>query len=690
MHKRQLDAKPYTNIIRKTTMRNQDIYVPPITGSRDVTDQADVIVLMCLEQLDKLEANRQYIQMYYDEVSKNRFDNEAFDSLIQFAADIIDVTDSFIDDRDMITQCTAAVLCSAAVFVDGIDELYTQLPRREQTEVDNAVSKFHMLVDEIKSFTRRVPYNRGELPTRGGRDSYGRADRDSRGGRSRGNSFDRRTNDRGGRSSYRGARDSVRGGGRRGIERQPPKEFEDRTLGGGSLLEKFNKTNPRASTPVPEPTRNTAQTRQSRFNELEVTRRPRTGAERKSEPMYRTPPPEEITPKDGEKVYIDEKGNKFLITPATEQNAQDRKNPFQGIPVCRPGVKAFFQLNNNGDIVGIVTMPIPEEEILDKSKHDATRFFSNWGNKQKEVDHLATQKALGDLQTKKHLEQLEKQFDELYKSDDDGVIKIMPEIDTAALYVVKDFTTYEAHQDFVETGKQLALNSISNETTRNYVQNKIDDLPINYNAVKFNPITLKGEAAQKSLELRNLRSFTSIRDKMFELEELLPSSTLYVMDSIATEWVNEQLRIRFNGVMFIDSFMSDIEDLIGALAEEGITVEFTNLAPMLVGTVLYPHDNTSADICRLTGLELNGELRVKFAKATNVTIIQIDSDELALFMEGNKGIVNSTTWATMTMALDVVDVLSKPFTANNILVTRDNRMVNVTKSANKGDYILSK
>lgn len=326
---------------------------------------------------------------------------------------------------------------------------------------------------------------------------------------------------------------------------------------------------------------------------------------------------------------------------------------------------------------------------MDRERHDTTRFFTTWGPKTRLPNHKATAKALGHIQTKALIREIEKEIEAKYNFDD---LEELPAIDVDKMYVASSITTYEPHEDFVATGRQILLDEVKHEHVKEMFSEGIETATINYTAIEFCGWTIVGDAAKKVMELKGLSSFSAIKNKLFELDELIPSSTLHELDVIATNWVNDyvQYNLGISG-WTIDSFMNDIDELITELAKVySITTEFTSKAALLVGTVLCPMTNRDADIRALTGLSEDGPFTVKFGKMSNITLIQIDSDELAIYLTGLSGTITRDSWPTLSMALDVVNTLSKPTTAEMVLITKDNRKIHVSPTDVVGSYIVSR
>lgn len=682
------------------------VYVPVIKASREVEDIVDLISLAAVKALRSLSKDIIFVDMYLADISANGYDNELYDKLVQLIADMVDAERCSHDDDAIAGLAESCVVGLAAVYISEDKRQANLLTTAEYDVLENCLAAFDNMMAQLDR-----PARRG-----GNRDRVDRRDYD--GGRSRGNSRDRgrRSNRRDdyddyddgyGRRrdaprsprnnreafDYRGNRSPDRGRGGRNSGRRPPAAYEDYhdanevTPGRNETMK--DKLRAQESD-VPQIRR--AQTVKERHHGEEVP----VGGHNTTQPITRSRRQAtravvaEETPvaNSGEILHEKEDGVIIRTILATQDNMMGRKTPYSVIPIFPMTVDGYFTLNSKGDITGVIGLPKSEED-MNRARHDASRFFKAWGNKTREANHRATAKALGDIQTKAKISEIETQLANKYDFD---TLEQLPVVDTDTLYVVKTMTTYEPHEDFVSTAQELLLSEIGHEHVHEMFATDIGEIPINYSAVEFCGLSLTGDAASKAMELKSLTSFSAIRNKLLELESLLPSSSLHELDSIATNWVND-LVLYTLGVLgwTIDSFMLDIDDLTKALSDKlFISTAFTSQAANLVSTVLCPLTNKDEDIRNLTGLAEDGPFTVKFGKLTNITIIRVDSDEFGLYLDGLSGCVTRDSWSSLSMALDIVTTLSNAHTAEMLLVTSDNRKIHVTAGNAVGEYILSR
>ena len=677
------------------------VYVPLIESSPEVEDIASILALTACRVLRNLSAKVPFVDMYLEEVSRNGYDNRLFDELIQLLADMVDANGTHHDDGLIESDACDVVLGQSALFVAGDKARERLLTDPELEVLDDCVRVFEITLDQLRRPARQSRgrgrgRDSGRSRDRGRnieREDYNGGNRDydsRRGSRSRGRGRGEQTRERG---AYRGSNSNSRSG--RNAGRQPPVETyydvhsdRDHDRGhnvstkermrqeeyGGRRAETVNENHRGREVPVG---------RSAPVQEQRVPRR-ETREERNVTPEV----VDTTVNQPEEKWFEKEDGSRVKIIEANKWNMKGRNSPYTVVPVFPMTVDGYFTLKSSGDITGVISLPKKEED-MDRQRHDVSKFFKSWGSKTREANHKATSKALGDLQNQAVITQLEKEIADKY---DFSKLEEYPNIDASLLYVVKDITTYELHEDFVSTGKQLLLDEIGEEHIKEMFGENVDNIPINYSAVSFYGWSLTGDAATKAMELKGLRSFTAIKNKLYELESVVSDSILHELDLLATNWVNEYIQYTLGVEQWnIDSFMLDIDDLITELATTlGITTAFTNAASKLVESALCPLNNKDPDIRALTGLSEDGPFTVKFGKLSNITLLQIDSDELAIFLEGCSGSVTHDSWSSLAMAINIINTLAKPNTAETILVTRDNRKVYVTEGKNIGEYIISR
>lgn len=685
------------------------VYLPQIQGSIDVQEIVGELAYSAVNALKDL-SEVAFVEMYETNVRRDGYDNELFDELIQLVADVVDSQEIW-DDLGYIDESVRIIIMGkSAQFTLSNPRLEKVLTDKELAVAEECAAELDNIVAQMtrpsRRGRRRDDYDDNRRGSRSSRSSRVRGSgrssdrRPYNGGRSeyepapRRNGRDRGGRDRGGRGNFDYRGNERDGRGRNNNGRRPPEDeyydIDDRRDYRGShmttkeRLRREGQPARRAETVVQDRRGHRVPVGGTR----EVTQ---SGIPVRSTPLYQANPdvvPEARAANAGEILHEQEDGRRVLIIPATQTNMRQRKTPYNVLPLFPTTVDGYFTINSSGDITGVLGLPKSEED-MERQRHDVSRFFKNWGNMTRPVNHKATAKALGDIQSKALIRQMEAEIEEKYNLND---IETLPEVDVDKLYVAKAITTYEAHEDFVSTGQHLLLEDIEHENLRKKFDEKISDIPINYSAIRFCGFSLTGIAADKALELNGLVSFSSIRNKLIELEPLVPSSTLHELDLIATDWVNNLVKRKFGILKWdIDSFLLDIEDLIAELAKDyGISVAFTSLASGLVETVLKPLTNKDKEVCDLTGLTPDGELTVKFGKLSNITLLQIDSDELALFLEEECGSVTHDSWSSMATALDVISTLSKQNTAEMMLITRDNRKIYVDQGNTKGEHILSR
>ena len=694
------------------------VYIPVIRSIPEIEDIADILSLAAVRSLKKLSETIPFVDMFLAEVSRNGYDNDMFDEVVQLIATMVEAEGCENDDGAIDEIAGQVVVGLAATFVANNPSLEKLLTGPELDVLEDCLAEISNIVNQLERPARQGRGGSRRGGARGGR----RDDRDSRRGsvdrRDYNGGNSRRDDDRGSRygQSPRGRRKSREPLNYRGNEgvrddrvsrngRQPPVAFEsyhDTTRQDSRrdnltakerlrLEEQDNRQHtPAAQTVLETRHGNRAPVGGQRTdaNPSGTLSRTEVRAARRDNNVTPDTAPSNNGLGANEHWHEKKDGSRVVVVPAVLREIKSRKGPYKVLPLFPSNTTGYFTINSDGDITGVVGVPKSEED-MDRERHDPTRFFSTWGPKTRIPNHKATAKALGHLQTKDRISEIEKELEAKYNFEE---LEELPEIDIDKMYVANSITTYEPHEDFVSTGRQILLDEVKHEHVKEMFSEGIETATINYTAIEFCGWTIVGDGAKKAMELKGLSSFSAIKNKLFELDEFIPSSTLHELDVIATNWINDYVlyNLGIRGWV-IDSFMNDIDVLIKELAKEySITTEFTSKAALLVGTVLCPMTNRDADIRELTGLVEEGPLTVKFGKMSNITLIQIDSDELDIYMAGLSGMVTRDSWPTLSMALDVVNTLSKPNTAEMVLITKDNRKIRVSQDSTIGSYIVSR
>lgn len=698
------------------------VYIPVIRSIPEIEDIVDILSLAAVKNLKKLSETIPFVDMFLAEVSRNGYDNEMFDEVVQLIANMVEAEACENDDHAIEEIAGQVVVGLAATFVANNPRLEKLLTGPEIDVLEDCLAEIANIINQLERPGRQSRGSNRRGGSRGGRGDdrdYRRGNVDRRaynGGSSR---RDDGYNDRGSRydQSPRGRRKSREPLNYRGNEdnrdnrvsrngRQPPAAFESyhdaapqdsrrrdnlTTKDRLRLEEQDNQRGTRDPQTAPgarQANRVSIGGQRTQSNNDGTQARAESRAARLENNAKAVEPVVDNKLSSNEQWYEKKDGSRVIIVPVSIREIKNRKGPYKVLPLFPVNMAGHFTLNSDGDITGVLGIPKSEED-MDRERHDPTRFFTTWGPKTRVPNHKATAKALGHLQTKALINEIEEELESKYNFDE---LEELPVIDIDKLYVANSITTYEPHEDFVSTGRQILLDEVKHEHVKEMFSEGLETATINYSAIEFCGWTIVGDAAKKAMELKGLSSFSAIKNKLFELDELIPSSTLHELDVIATNWVNDyvQYNLGIKG-WIIDSFMSDIDELVTELAREHrITTEFTSKAALLVGTVLCPMTNQDSDIRALTGLSEDGAFTVKFGKMSNITLIQVDSDELAIYLTGLSGVITRESWPTLSMALDVVNTLSKPTTAEMVLITKDNRKIHISQGDTTGSYIVSR
>lgn len=408
-----------------------------------------------------------------------------------------------------------------------------------------------------------------------------------------------------------------------------------------------------------------------------------------------------LTPYGNEVIHKLPSGKVVLILKATKANAEGYTNKYCKFPPMTPlDLQAWYILNENKEIVDLITLDNKDYD-MEKSEHETARFFQPWGTKTSLPDTEATSRELAKMQVKAQVEEIEKALVEEYDMDSEDFVKLPEDkniLDIERLHVINkdDMATIDKGDDLVGVGRRMLLESVGNEEIKELYREAVEGaevVPVNYHAMTFYNWTLGGRAAEKALELRGLNSFPSIRRKLYELSDILPSSTMRLIDSIATEWVNNVVHTRFGyDKEAINSFMLDIEGLLDFFEanDAEVLTRFKQMASNLVTTVLYPHTTSDEYVLRAMGATEDEDSLVVFGEMSNITIMNLDSDLFAVNAEMDGGTVTKTSWSSLHSVIEIIKDMAKPQVANYYLSTRDNCKMKISITNDVGVYLIER
>lgn len=409
-----------------------------------------------------------------------------------------------------------------------------------------------------------------------------------------------------------------------------------------------------------------------------------------------------LTPVGNEQLHKLPTGKTVLIVEATQANEVGRVNHYcKRTPVTPLDMRGYYILDEKKDIAGFILLD-NEDYDMDKTDHETARFFKPWGTKNSLPDPKETSRELAKLQTKAQVNLIERELVEKYGDAETGEVNIPQEddvLDFDRLHIIDNgnMACVDSNDDLVAIGKRLLLEGVANEDIKQLYREASQDgeiVPVNYHGIHFYNWSLSPESGgDKALELRGLTTHASIRRKLFELSELIPSSTMHLIDKLATDWVNNTMNRRYGYEgEAIDSYMLNIEELLDFLHGEpgDIAKNFNTLATQLVSTVLYPH-KMSEDYVRkaLQREDEEDNNEVVFASMMSITLINLDSDKFAVNAEVDGGSITMSSWPSMHSAIETIRSTSKPQVSDYYIVTRDNCKMRVSITVDAGVYSLT-
>lgn len=391
----------------------------------------------------------------------------------------------------------------------------------------------------------------------------------------------------------------------------------------------------------------------------------------------------------------------LIIRPIDAEEDEDKYpnlfNP-QFAPITAGDVQVFYLLDKNRNIVDMI---ISEEDEMVKEEHETARFFAAWGNKTGLPDVEETSKTLAKLQTNARVDEIEKQLVSRYGLDTDDAELPEKLVDISKLHIVDSDNIAQIKSlddDLVSIGRSVLFESIDNEKLKSsYMLSNIGGvvIPTNFQTAIVPDWTLNGEAGTLALELIGLKTHGSIRRKLFELADIVDSNIMKLIDKIATDWMNEFIHKQLGydyGVAL--SYMADVEQFIDWVEKDDNTLytAFCSSASLLVNTVLKPLDTNLQEVKDRFDLEGDAwDNQVIFADISNITLINIDSDDFSANLNTNKGIgtITRKTWASMWLVCKNLFGLCTPDVNKVLIVTRDNCKMQISRTYLPGEYSLS-
>ena len=296
-------------------------------------------------------------------------------------------------------------------------------------------------------------------------------------------------------------------------------------------------------------------------------------------------------------------------------------NPF-GFPVIYDAseVKAVFLLDRNKNIQDLKF--VKGTLSVDFDKHENKNLLKQQKRSSEGPDKEATLKALAEIQRKNYVEEtLAIIMGEELEGNVTG--EVSDEVDlTKPVFLDRIITGNNPSVDYVLT--------LSDTLVGSKYENLVGKMTFCYEYQYTYPLAFAGDQAKVIKELRLANDWVKMRNILAKLDTLnIEQSILTILNKRLTTIVNDLVKYRLGVDLTIDSFDTDIEDLIEVLNEQhGQASEFKRYAKHVSGTFVHVIEAGTSKFDAYFGTEDAYKDTVGICTLTEITVIPLHSDEL--------------------------------------------------------------
>lgn len=397
----------------------------------------------------------------------------------------------------------------------------------------------------------------------------------------------------------------------------------------------------------------------------------------------------EEQPKPYPFAKVNTNGKMFIDSSDFEKIPKDKRNGWSYIS-CDAFRECHYFLNDNGEIIDAVASfarsPQTEKVIVKYEDHDNRRYFnamleSDVGNT---VDAVKSSevfaKAQVQLKVKELLEQLESEAGVIGDGDETTII-------TDQTVELNEVVQGEYHQDnYLVKANLAAQNELSDKVIMG------DNISYRYLHAHQSPIMYIGEDAKTIRQIEKCKTYEDLVEFITELEQndgLLPLAT--ELNTKATYYINNILLAVFGigrDTFYMESFVTDILDVVEAMEERGLGEEFDKYAEIMKKTVLHFYDKNSNVFKGILEFPDDDIDRVHTGLVRDVTTLPIRSKDVFLPSDNKRAIVTETSYPALHKLITKTLEYVHPRVSEVVFCTIDNRQMYVYKTAKPGVYAI--
>lgn len=259
---------------------------------------------------------------------------------------------------------------------------------------------------------------------------------------------------------------------------------------------------------------------------------------------------------------------------------------------------------------------------MDYDKHENKNLLKQQKRSSNGPDKEATLKALAEIQRKNYVEEtLAIIMGEPVEGNVTGEVKEDVDL-TKPVFIDRIIAGTNPKVEYI-----LALRDALNGSK---YEDLIGKMTFCYEYQHTYPIAIRGDQAKVAKDFKLATDWIKIRNILAKLDTLnLEPSFLTMLNDKLTKIVNDLLKYRLAIDISIDSFDTDIEELIDVLDEQyGQASEFKRLAKQVATTVLNVVEAGSSKFDAYFGVSEKDDDSVAFCTISEITVLPLHSDEL--------------------------------------------------------------
>ena len=352
----------------------------------------------------------------------------------------------------------------------------------------------------------------------------------------------------------------------------------------------------------------------------------------------------------------------------------------------------YFIVDDNGVVTKDFSVVKPEYQsqyedlIMNKEQHNYTRFFNALTPRDnvEEIDYNKAIEAFANAQTQTKVKELIETLEaDSNAVKENGVLQI---------------TGTGLQSTNIVVGETLGDDYVSHAytTVADLVDDKaeVDNCTIRYVHANLNKQLQIDELAKVAKGLNTCTKWKEIVNVLNEMSEFDNTGIATILNERATNYVNNMLISMFNIYptdFYMESFHLDILDVEEEMEKRGLDTQFNKLVTKMVASVLYCFDRNSNLFKEVLGTDENDEYSelVTFGIVRDVTVLPIHSNLIALDSNKKRAVVTEGSAPQLyTLIKKTVDS-AHPRSAEIILVTSDNRVMYVNRTANSNSFAVT-